>query len=274
MKAIGFLGGQFGDLVIMTVCCRAFKRAYPDGHLTFAVAAKYRDILPLFFNHPLIDDFHVWEGYDTAWPTAADKEYTQWRGYDMVCNAIAQHTRPDWYNHHHYAEEACLRFGLSPPVDLSYELAPWTKPFEDCQRVVTLSLFPSGGQQMHKTMPVTECEKLCAELKSKGYTPIQLGGRLEVKLENAIAPDLSILEAATLMRSSRLHITADTAFSSVAAAYKHPTLGFYGLGYPNMTTCTSHLPPNVNATYIKDRDPKTVTSEDLLSLIETKGLLS
>lgn len=262
----GFTCGQFGDLIIQTVTVRAFKEQYPDAKLTFCIADKFKDILPLFAENPNIDSFHIWEGYDN-WPTQVDKEYCSFKKFDHVFNAMPPHTRWDWYNFNHYAQENCLRFGLQPPSDLSYELIKWFPRIDGCEKYVTLSLFPSKGLQLDKTMPIPECEKLCIGLKAMGYTPIQLGGKFEVKLENAIAPNFSILEAAQILTSSALHITADTAFASIAAGYKHKTIGFYGRNYPDMVDCFSHLPPNINATYIKNKAPQSLTADEILAII-------
>ncbi len=275
MRGIGGLAGQYGDLVIQTVVARAFKQAYPDSHFTFAMAEKFAGILPLFLHHPDIDDLHVWEGYDNPhWPSTADQDYIRWRGYDWVANAMAGHIQPDWYNHRHYAQEACARFGLPWPADLSYQLTPWMPLRKDCKRVVTLSLFPSKATQMDKGLRIAEAETLCTDLRAMGYQPVQLGGRFEPALTNAVAPSMSILEATTLMLSSALHITADTAFSSIAAAYHHPTVGFYGLNYPDMRDCFSHLPPNRNAYYIRNRAPNSVTAEELMTVADENGLLT
>lgn len=266
-NAIGFLGGQYGDLVIQTVAARAFKQQFPDAKLTFAVNRKFAGIMSLFVQNPNIDAFHEWDAYDGAWPSQTDREYIAFKGFDHVFNQMAGHLQRDWYNHRHYAEEACLRHGLKVPTDISYELVKWFPKLEGRSRYVTLSLFPSKGGQLDKTMPIPECEALCVGLKAMGLTPVQLGGRFEVNLENAIAPDFSILEAAQLMTSSALHITADTAFSSIAAGYKHKTLGFYSRNYPDMISCDSHLPPNPNAHYLKNRVMADLKAEELLSLV-------
>jgi ADP-heptose:LPS heptosyltransferase len=272
-NAIGFCGGQIGDAIVMTVAIRAFKQQYPHARFTFALAEKYKDVMPLFYQHELIDDYHVWDGWDATWPSVADRMYCYFRGFNHVYNALAPHSRPDWYNHHTYGEEACLRFGLPVPDDRSYHLNRWFPLWDGYKRTVTLSLFPSAGQ-VHKTMPVEECEQLCVALKGLGYQPVQLGGKYEyVKLKNALAPHLSILEATKLMLSSALHITADTAFSSIAAAYKHPVVGFYGINYPDMTDCFSHLPPNPNALYIKNRDPQSVKADEVIALARVMGEL-
>lgn len=275
IKGIGMLAGQVGDSILCTVAVRAFKEVYPDSTFTFAVAEQYAGVLPLFINHPLIDDLHTWTGYDNPrWPAADDLAYIKWRGYDWVANAMAPHSQPDWYNHRTYGQEACVRFGLPIPEDQSYALVPWMRLRKDCSKVVTLSLFPSKGQQMAKGLLVSQAEKLCQDLRAMGYDPVQLGGRYEPKLEGAVAPSMSILEATTLMLSSKLHITSDTAFSSIAAGYSHPTLGFYGnRNYPDQIDCWSHLPPNRNAHYLRNVVPNAVTAEQLITAARETGLL-
>ena len=270
VKAVGFLSGRTGDAVIQTVVARAFKLKYPDSHLTFALSEQFRDIMPLFYHHPYINSHHVWEGHDN-WPTPADVEYVKWRGYDIVYDAMAKHSQPDWYNHRTYGQEACARFGFEMPADQSYLLNPWFPLCNGYKKHVTLSLVPNRSKNLEKTMPKSECEKLCIALRARGYTPLQLGGRFDVRLDNAECPDFSILEATQHMLSSAFHITADTAFSSIAAGYGHRTLGFYGVNYPDMKDCFSHLPPNPAAHYIKNRDPRTLTADDIVAAIEKEG---
>lgn len=273
MRAIGFAQGQLGDLAIMTVACRAFKEAFPDSHLTFGIADRYRDALPLFAMHPHIDAFHTWSAYDN-WPDQTDLDYIRWGRFDRVYHAMPPHLSADWYNHRTYGQEACVRFGLPIPADQSYQLTPWQTLRKDCKRVVTLSLFPSKGAQMSKGLTIAEAEKLCLALKALGYTPIQLGGRFEPKLENAVAPSMSILEATTLMLSSKLHLSADTGFASIAGAYNAPLVGFYGnRNYPDQLDCASHLPPNRNAHYLRNVIPNEVTADQLIATAREKGLL-
>jgi ADP-heptose:LPS heptosyltransferase len=275
IRVAGFLGGQYGDQVVATVALRAFKEVYPDSEFTWCVAEKFAGILPLFYHHPLISDHHVWEGYDSAWPTAADREYIVWRGFYHVFHPLAGHSQHDWYNHRSYGAEACVRYGLTPPADLSYELNAWFRLRTDCKRVVTLSLFPSKGTQLNKGLRMDQAEALCIALRKLGYTCVQLGGRFEPKLENAVAPSMSILEATTLMLSSALHVTGDTGFSSIAAGYHHPTIGFYGnRNYPDQIDCSSHLPPNRNAHYLRNVVPNEVTAEELITVAREKGLLA
>lgn len=276
LRFAGFAAGQVGDLAIMTVPSRVLKQLHPDCELTFCLGERYRDMLPLFLHHEHIDDLHVWRGYDEPrWPAAEDTAYIQWRGFDHVFNAMPPHTQPDWYNHRHYGQEACARFGLPIPEDYSYSLNAWMPLRKDCKRVVTLSLFPSKGTQMDKGLRISEAERLCISLRARRYTPVQLGGRFEPKLQNAEAPDLSILEATTLMLSSALHITADTGFSSIAAGYHHPTVGFYGnRNYPDQIDCANHLPPNRNAHYLRNVVPNDVTAAELIATAHEKGLLS
>ena len=44
IKAIGFNQGQYGDLVMNIIACKAFKQQYPNSHLTFGINKKYSDL--------------------------------------------------------------------------------------------------------------------------------------------------------------------------------------------------------------------------------------
>ncbi len=266
-KAIGFKQGQIGDLVIQTAVAAAFKEQYHDTHLTFGIGSKYKDMLPLFFNHPFIDDYHIWDGYDN-WPSNLDVEYIKFKNFDFVFDAMGGHTQANWYNFNHYATEDCLIHGIKPLPKPVYYLNKWFPLHSDCNKIVTLSLFPSKSTQMDKTLRIQEAEKFCKDLRTLGFTPLQLGGRFDYKLDNAICPDFSIFEATKYMLSSKVHVTADTSFASIAAGYNHPTIGFYGLNYPDMTDCFSHLPPNRNAYYFRNINPQEVTADMLLGALK------
>lgn len=266
-NAIGFKQGQIGDLVIQTAVARAYKEQSEGGLLTFGINTKYKDILPLFFNNQYIDDYHIWDGYDN-WPTHNDIEYINFRKFDVVFHPMARTSSHDWYNKHHYITEDCLVQGLKSPSEMKYSLNPWFPLYKDHQKTITLSLFPSSSTQLNKTLDIDKCEQLCLDIKKLGYRPIQLGGKFDIRLKNAENPDLSIFEATKLMLSSKLHITADTSFSSIAAGYNHPTIGFYGLNYPNMTDCFSHLPPNNNAFYFKPKNVKDLRVEEIIDKVK------
>jgi len=50
MKYIGFNQGQYGDLCINTVVCRALKERFPGCELHFGMNQKYASLSPIYKN--------------------------------------------------------------------------------------------------------------------------------------------------------------------------------------------------------------------------------
>lgn len=265
ISAIGFCNSMYGDIVMATVCCRAFKEKYPDSHLTFAVSNKYSKILPLFDMHPNIDSFNVWKSYED-WPSEGDRAFLQQHKYNIVYHPQPSHTSSDWYNHNHYTAEYCLMHGLTPPQDLSCELNPWfgrNEAYKDC---IAISAFPSHSTQLDKTLDLKCWNYIVFHLKRRGYRCIQLGGKFDIPIEGAENPDLNFIEAAQVLYSSKLQITTDTSWAWIGSAYKVNCLGLYGYNYKNQNNIANHLPVNPNATYLSERNIKNI---DINLIIDT-----
>ena len=268
MKAIGFLKQCMGDLVNQTVPLRAFKQVYPDSHFVFGIDQKYKSIEPLFKNHPWISETHIWDGIDNNWPNNEDNKYIQEQKFDLVFNAMADHTRPDWFNFYHYGAEFSMMAGLVPPTDLSPYLNRWFDLYDNCNKVITLSMFPSFDQGQKKSLSIDKLEDLCINIKKLGYSPIQIGSTFERKLENAERPELTILQAAQLLCSSKLHLTADCFYAWLSSAYRRPTIGVYTNNLPTMTNSWSHRPINPEAFYFHRNNLLDLTSEEIIDKIK------
>lgn len=267
IKAIGFLKQAMGDLVMQTIPLRAFKEKYPDSYFIFGIDEKYKAIEPLFYNHPWINEIHIWKGINNDWPNNEDAEYINNEKFNVVFNAMGLHTRPDWYLHYHYGQEFCFMANLSPPEDISCYLVKWFELIPNCDKIITLSMFPQFDKGQKKSLSIEKLEKLCINIKKLGYQPLQLGGKFEPKLENAERPEFTMLEATKYLCSSKLHITADTSFSWIASAYKHKTLGIYTNNLPFMTDSWSHRPINENAKYMHRNNLEELQIEEIIDAI-------
>lgn len=264
IKAIGFLAGQVGDLVMTTVALRQFKRQFPDSHLTFAIGKKYGHVAPLFRGISGVDDIHVWEAYD-GWPAPEDKAFVNERKPDILFHPFPQHTRYDWYNHLHYIEETAMMLGLDRPADaLQCDLAPLYKSSRGS--IVTLSMFASGTQ-LSKTLSMDKLVDLVSRLKREGFTPVQIGSA-DTPIKGAEQfVGKTIMDPVILMNSARFHITVDTAFSWIASAYSIPTIGLYGANYADMPVdrICSHNPVNPNAIYLNRRSVSEITVDEIMT---------
>lgn len=265
IRAIGFLAGQVGDLVMSTVALRQFKRQFPDSHLIFAIGKKYGHVAPLFDGVPDIDEIHVWETYD-GWPAPEDKAFISERKPDVLFYPFPQHTRHDWYNHLHYTEETVMMLGLERPTDsLQCDLTPLPK-LARSSSIVTLSMFASGSQ-LSKTLSMEKLTDLVARLKREGLVPVQIGSA-DTPIEGAERfGQRPIKDAAHLMTTARFHITIDTAFSWVASAYSVPTIGLYGVNYADMPLgrVGSHNPVNPNGIYLNRQSVSDISVDEIMN---------
>ena len=248
MNFVGFNIGQFGDVVMNVVPCRALKAAHPGCHITLGIAQKYEAIKDLFLHNPLIDDIHIWEGYD-HWPTEKDKRYMETRANThSFFYAMPKHTRDDWWNYRHQVEEACLMHGLVPPQDLRITLTKYWKP-KPLYRSIAIAPFGAYGAG-HKSLPVEKAERIVAFCRQQGFAVIQLGDESEPKLDGAVKVNQPLATAVQFMTETCLLITVDTAMAWIASGYEHPTLGLYSDGYYGGARVCAIQPINKNATYL------------------------
>jgi ADP-heptose:LPS heptosyltransferase len=249
MKIIGYFCGQVGDLVIQTPLIRQFKQENPNCNLILGIGNKYKQVVPLFYNSPYIDDIHLWDSYED-WPNENDFKYIKQEKFNIIYGGMPNHTEDYWYLYRHYAQEFGEMYGMKIK-NLQCELDPWFGKLDNCDKIVTLSMFPSMDVGQKKSLSIEQLEKLCIEVKKLGYLPFQLGGKYEPKLENAERPDMSLIQAAQLLYSSKLHLTCDTSFGWISSAYQHKTIGFYTNNLPFMTEEASKniQPINPNAYY-------------------------
>lgn len=250
-RIIGFKGGQYGDLCMGVVAAKTLKKVKPDTHFTLGIASKFKEIEPVFYNNPYIDDIHIWEGYED-FPT--EKDLVDIHKFDYLFNPHTLHTSILWYTAHHQVAEYCLEFGMSVPKSLQIELNLYFPLYKEFKNYVALSPFTNWPDQ--KDISLENLERIIKLVHSFGYKTVQLGLPKDVSLPNTERFDCSYFESVKIMASSKLLITADTGMSWVASGYKHPVIGLYGLipTYPGIRHTRFIEPVNPNATYFSSFD--------------------
>lgn len=229
MKAIGFNAGLRGDLVMTTVAARAFKESYPDWKLTMAVGPQFSDMLPLFYQHPYYDNYHVWTVYEN-WPSKPDIDYLLETKYDISFHAFPPHN-DEWWRYRHQYAEASNMVGLHVPKDINPVLKKW---FFVPSFKKTIAFAPFAGyynQSNDKRLSFEKAQEIVDLLTKKGYKVIQVGGPDEPVLKNTILRNTPYFESVRDVLSCELLIHTDTGIGHVAGAYKHPSLGLYGHRY-------------------------------------------
>lgn len=246
-RAIGFAGGQLGDIVISTVTARAFKAANPDWHLTLGVGPQFKQILPLFHDHPYFDATHVYSGYDD-WPAPHDVEYLEAAKYDHVFHAMAP-IRGDWYRYGHQAAEVTRLRGLET-TDLRCELNQWFS-VEALYDTIAFAPFAAWHDQgAAKQFTPARAQVIVNLLKDKGFKVLQLGGPTEPQLENAYFPKASYFDSVRAMLGCTLLIHSDTGLGWCASAYGHFQLGLYSQRHFGPEFISHIQPVNPNGLYL------------------------
>ena len=230
MKICGFNAGLFGDLILNTTLCKTVKELYPDSQLTFCWHRDYANILPLFYNHPNIDNFHILEGKNMDdYPCQKDLDFYRKENFDIIYTPLPQHLDNFWYRHTHMADEIHNFYNLPHPTNKQAFLNKWFNLLDGYDKVVTASVFASGNHpnQLARTFSLNKIIEIFDNIEKLGYRIIRLDTRFEAQLEEKYpASKLSILDATKTMLSSKLHITCDTSFAHIASAYSHNTVSW------------------------------------------------
>ena len=268
-KAIGFNAGQYGDLIISTAAAKVFKERFPDSELTLGISKNFSEISPLFYNHLYFDNIHIWEGYNN-WPSDIDKKYLEFKKYDIVFNAMPQHTRNDWYNYHHFTQEICLSHGFEPTENLQCNLTKWFDTIPGYENYIALSVFPGYGASNGRTFSIEKLNELVDNIHKLGYKTILIGTDKEPKLNNTETTNTTFFNSVKTMLSCKMLITADTAMSWVASAYNFPTIGYYTRNYIDMKIdrICSHIPVNPHGQYISADKITDIPIEKIIELIK------
>lgn len=230
IRAIGFNQGLRGDLCMSTVAARSFKQQYPDSHLTLGINQRFKDLAPLFHDHPYFDAVHVYRTYD-GWPGREDLQYLKAANYDLVFNAMPQHHDDRWHQSHHQYAEACRMCGLSVPDDLRPVMTRWFTLDAAHRSDIAFAPFGGNGERNEKALSVVQAQEVVDRLDAEGYRVVHLGAPDEPRLERAVRFAGSYFDAVRVMLSCRLLVHCDTGMGHFAGAYNHPSFGLYGYNY-------------------------------------------
>lgn len=257
MKAIGFLGGHAGDLMMCLVAAKAHKEKYPNSKLTFSASKKHSGILPLTLSSKFVDSIHTWDGYDD-WPNTEDKLYLTSNIYDIIYPPNQKHTNEFWYLQKHQTAEACERYGLHIPNSLKIDLSKtWDNKKENYIAIAPFGV--TRGQD--KNMTAEQANKIVNLILKLGFIPVQLGTKEEFSIcENRFFGNF--IDSVIFMTSCRALVTVDTAMSWIASAYNVPTVGLYGYEYYAMAKSSKNWQPiNPNAIYLESNRASNIIIE-------------
>lgn len=252
IRAIGFMQGMRGDLIITTVAARAFKEQHPDARLTLGLHRQYEDMLPLFQGHAFYDDYHAWHAY-ADWPGGEDNLFLAKEQFDIVYHAMPNRSNePNWWQTEHQCQSACSVYGLTPPANLQCSLTKW---FDTPDYSSYIGFQPFGGWQdwpNKKSFSLARAQAAVDLMLAMGHKVLQFGGPDEPALVGATKFVGTYFESMKAMVGCKALLTVDTGRIWCASAYSVPTLGLYANGYYGRQFISSIQPINPNAIYLDE----------------------
>lgn len=251
VRAIGFNLGLRGDLAMTTVAARSFKEQFPKSHLTLGVNKNFKDLLPLFYDHPYYDSFHVYESYDD-WPNQNDKEYLMASKYDIVFHGMPKHTDDWWILRHQYAEAAKM-VGLPIPDNINPILTKWFNVV-DYSDTIAISPFGGNGSINGKMMSFELAQSIVTWLVKSGWKVIHLGAPNEPSIEGSFRVNCSYFDSVKIMLGCKALIHCDTGMGHFAGAYNHKSIGLYAYEYFSKNFIKNIQPLHSNFTAINRKN--------------------
>lgn len=273
-RYLGFNPQQYGDLYMATVAARCLKRHDPDSHLTFVIAADYRDCAPLFLDHPNIDRIHILnrgrDGFD-----AVDRAWIDDQKLFYAFNPMVDHDHSDpWWKRRIQTHEAAYMHGvpIPPDDDGKIRMTRWFKPTEDLGKYVAISPFPASyaGIKNGKSLSIERAQDIVDLLRNEhGYRVLQVGAKDEPTLKGVEKMDRSYFEAVKDVLGCRLFIGGDSGFTWLMSGYGFPTLALYSDSYYGKEFVKNIQPVNPNALYLSESNVNEISLDSIAKSLDT-----
>lgn len=138
MKIFGMRNGQVGDIIMSLPFLNYFEKLYPNSFKYFSVAQRYKQIIPLLKNHPLINEIKVTDNYNSY----GENDFKIIKDCDIVIDTSPQHDDPYWYNTRNCLEETAHMAGL--PYEKINEFPTLYNTF-DLETKNYISVWPFAG---------------------------------------------------------------------------------------------------------------------------------
>lgn len=275
----GFNSLQFGDLVINTFAARVLKEKYPSSKLTFVINKDYKDIAPLFINHPHIDYIKILDKNRDGF-NQVDQNWVKNQDFDLVFNPMQDHNHSDpWFLKRHQAAEVCFMHRLvdekeCQKFDNKLFLNKWFDPANlvphfGNRGVVAIQAFAgSYNPQNDKMLTVEKAQLIVDYLVCLGYNVLQLGIESEPKLNNTCRFKTNYFDSVKNMLGCKFLITTDSGMSWISSAYEFPTIGLYSNSYYGKEFIKNIQPINPNAEYLDADNVNNILDQEIFAAID------
>ena len=177
----GVRGSQIGDSIAALSVYAYIRHRYPEAYTYWQIARKHVHAVPLFYNHPLLNQIVISDCDEGMGP----RDISIARGCSVVFNVMPDHAFGEiWPNVRNFYQETFIMSGLTmeqwktvPEHLLRPRLVQWF-PVERFPK--TIAYWPCaayGATQIRRSRHATRvwAESLVARLLMEGYNVIQFG---------------------------------------------------------------------------------------------------
>lgn len=120
VKIWGIRGGGMGDLMQASPILNYMEKKYPGSYKYYVINRKCAQAAPVFLNHPLIDNVHVLE----EWETLGPNDIKLRDSCDIIFDVNPPFRDKEWYNEMNAVDQAARMAGID---DLDDVLSPEEK---------------------------------------------------------------------------------------------------------------------------------------------------
>jgi hypothetical protein len=265
--AMGFVAGQFGDLIIQEPTVRAFLDQNPEYNLVLAAYEKFAVTLNFYNNYSnRIVGFYRYNKYN-ATPTPEERDsFMRDRKIDLFFSNMPFHKDFEWPKIRHQV----IEFGHMYDIKVTDPQIRLPKPpnVPNFEKFIAVSLFPNNGEGV-KSISFAKGQTIVDYCRSKGFGVLQLNRQPEPEFAGVARSNTDFYNAGVQMLGCRALIVGDTAMSWLASAFDIPTLGLYSVSYyPYCTTSKNWQPVNKNAIYLEAPNAEDIPNELIFQKID------
>lgn len=172
-------GSLLGDIIMFLPSLTILKKLHPDCSITFPIAKKCQQIVPLLLTHPLIDSIYITEEYEGL--NNKDIEWIEKQKFDLLFNPFTPSpSQSDWYNYRNCIEQTLLM--TSKTFLIEYEKLKekdkypklYIQSTEKQQNAIYIWPFAGYGKSPHRNPSPDYWNRLIKELINK-YTIYHCG---------------------------------------------------------------------------------------------------
>lgn len=274
-KCYGVRGSLIGDGIMALPVLNHLRRLHPDCYIYWQVARQHAHAVPLYLNHPKIDQIVISDCDEGMGPRDWDIAAT----CDVVFDVMPQHPfEHNWPQVRNIYEETWVMAGLPladyhalPPDEQRPQLTKWFKVVKEPPK--TIALWPCAGYGVeNKRNPSKEWyDELMTRLLQAGYTVKQFGHPRDFRVAaTKDMRDLPFFDQVKMTVGCDLVISTDSGSGLIFGAYGQRQITLLVNHFPGHTRNLTAFAPNnpLNHNFVGVGSADRISQADVVAKVD------